>query len=68
MKKPQPETYGFVHASSPEEQGGWTIEHGEEAYYEALERWSIYKDKHEAAAIVDCETLPMPDIDVDLPF
>lgn len=68
MKKPQPETYGFVHASSPEEQGGWTIEHGKEAYYEALGRWTEYNDIIQAAALVDAEILEPEFNDDDLPF
>lgn len=65
MKKPHPETYGFVYASSPEEESGWTVEGGEEAYYEALEKWAKYNEKVEAAATVDLEPI---DKDDDLPF
>lgn len=39
MEKPNKELYGFVEQPLFGEEGGWTIEGGEEAYYEALEKW-----------------------------
>ncbi len=39
MEKPNKELYGFVEQPLFGEEGGWTIEGGEEAYNEALEKW-----------------------------
>ena len=39
MKKPYMENYGYESSTSFDEQYGWLIEGGEEAYYEALKEW-----------------------------
>ena len=40
MNKPKPEDYGYQNADSFDIESGWMIEGGEEAYYEALEKWN----------------------------
>lgn len=37
-KKPRPENYGYED-NGPFEPGGWVVEGGEQAYYEAVGRW-----------------------------
>lgn len=44
-KKPIPEDYGYYNATSFEEESGWMIEGGEEAYYEALSEWEKQNEK-----------------------
>jgi hypothetical protein len=39
QKPPQKEKFGWEETSTFDSQGGWTIEGGEEAYYEALAAW-----------------------------
>ena len=46
MKKPNKEDYGYISSNSFEEQSGWTIEGGEEAYDKALEVWGEYWELH----------------------
>ena len=40
MNKPKPEDYGYETATGFDSESGWMIEGGEEAYYEALEKWN----------------------------
>ena len=40
-KKPTMEKYGWQSSNSFEEESGWMFEDGEDAYYEALEKWEI---------------------------
>lgn len=43
--EPQPEDYGFVTATTPEDQvGNWTIEGGEEKYIQDHIDWSEAQD------------------------
>lgn len=46
-EKPTPEKYGWHNRTSFDEpEGGWQIEGGEEAYYEALKEWENEQKKH----------------------
>ena len=47
MNKPDISKYGYVSSNSFEEESGWTIEGGEEAYYEALNKYNEEKQVHE---------------------
>lgn len=40
-KKPKPETFGYQSSASPEEESGWLIEGGEEAYSSAMSAWDM---------------------------
>lgn len=44
MKRPNKTKYGWVDAVRFDEESGWMIEGGEEAYYEALKRWQFMQD------------------------
>ena len=46
MDKPDKKLYGFVNRTCfDQEESGWTIEGGEEAYYEAYAKWVEENDK-----------------------
>ncbi|MBD1207494.1 MAG: hypothetical protein H9535_03635 [Ignavibacteria bacterium] len=38
-KKPNPKDFGYEGQNHFEDEGGWTLEGGEEAYTEALAQW-----------------------------
>lgn len=38
-QKPKPQDYGYQDANSFEDESGWMLEGGEEAYLEALAKW-----------------------------
>jgi len=40
MEEPKPEQFGYHEAQGFDDESGWMIEGGEEAYYEALEKWN----------------------------
>lgn len=44
MDKPKPEDYGYQEANSFDDESGWMIEGGEEAYFEALRKWEAAQD------------------------
>jgi len=43
LEKPTMEKYGWQSSNSFEEESGWMFEGGEDAYYEALEKWEQLK-------------------------
>ena len=45
MKEPKKEDYGYCpNEGFDSEMGGFVVEGGEEAYYEALEKYKLYKE------------------------
>ena len=58
MDKPNIEKYGWQSSTSFEEESGWMIEGGEEAYYKALKKWK------ELNSLCECE-LHTSDFELD---
>lgn len=44
---PEMETYGYYNSNSFCEESGWMCEGGEEAYFEALEKWEKSQQTNE---------------------
>lgn len=40
MEEPKPEQFGYQEAQGFDGESGWMLEGGEEAYYQALEKWN----------------------------
>lgn len=45
IEEPKAEDYGYQAANSFDEESGWMIEGGEEAYFEAMKLWELSKIK-----------------------
>lgn len=48
MRKPKLEEFGFVYCNHYELEGGWAVEGGEEAYWQAMKRYEDFIESQKA--------------------
>ena len=52
--RPNPEQFGYIPKDNPEEEGGWTLEGGQEEYEKALASWESKTPETPAQTIKQC--------------